>query len=80
MAELDKGKPVSLEELMVSVLAMTDALAKLLIENGLITQAEFKQKLFEERAAYQRILNATTQSISTDFMNRLSCMVGDIHV
>ena len=34
MAELDKGKPVSLEELMVATLAMTDALAKLLIEKG----------------------------------------------
>jgi hypothetical protein len=29
MAELDKGKPVSLEERMVSTLAMTDALAEL---------------------------------------------------
>ena len=28
MAELDKGKSVSLEELMVSTLAMTDALTK----------------------------------------------------
>jgi hypothetical protein len=45
MAELDKGKTVSLEELMVSTLAMTDALAKLLIEKGVITDAEFKQKL-----------------------------------
>jgi hypothetical protein len=35
MAELDKRKPVSLEELMVSTLAMTDTLAKLLIENGI---------------------------------------------
>jgi hypothetical protein len=61
MAELDKGKPVSLEELMVSTLAMTDALAKLLIEKGVITDAEFKQKLLEERAVYQRILNSTTQ-------------------
>jgi hypothetical protein len=34
MAELDKGKPVSLEELMVSTLAMTDALTKLLIEKA----------------------------------------------
>jgi hypothetical protein len=57
----DKGKPVSLEELMVSTLAMTDALAKLLIEKGVITDAEFKQKLLEERAVYQRILNPTTQ-------------------
>ena len=61
MAEIDKGKPVSLEELMVSTLAMTDALAKLLIEKGVITDAEFKQKLLEERAIYQRILNPTTQ-------------------
>ena len=56
MAELDKGKTVSLEELMVSTLAMTDALAKLLIEKGVITDAEFKQKLLEEGAVYQRIL------------------------
>jgi hypothetical protein len=40
-----KANPVSLEELMVSTLAMTDALAKLLIEKGIITDAEFKQKL-----------------------------------
>jgi hypothetical protein len=59
MAELDKGKPVSLEELIVSTLAMTDALAKLLIDKGVITDAEFKQKLLEERAVYQRILNPT---------------------
>jgi hypothetical protein len=43
MSELDKGKTVSLEELMVSTLAMTDVLAKLLIEKGVITDAEFKQ-------------------------------------
>ena len=61
MAEPEKGKPVSLDELMVSTLAMTDALAKLLIEKGIITDAEFKQKLLEERAVYQRILNPTTQ-------------------
>ena len=46
---------------MVSTLAMTDALAKLLIEKGVITDAEFKQKLLEERAGYQSILNPTTQ-------------------
>jgi hypothetical protein len=61
MAEPNKGKPVSLEELMISTLAMTDALAKLLIEKGVITDAEFKQKLLEERAVYQRILNPTVQ-------------------
>ena len=46
---------------MVSTLAMTDALAKLLIEKGVITDTEFKQKLLEERVVYQRILHPTTQ-------------------
>ena len=46
---------------MVSTFAMTDALAKLLIEKGIITDAKFKQKLLEERAVYQRILNSTVQ-------------------
>ena len=61
MAELDNRKPVSLEELMVSTLAMTDALPKLLMEKGVITDGEFKQKLLEERAVYQRILNQRMQ-------------------
>jgi mannitol/fructose-specific phosphotransferase system IIA component (Ntr-type) len=61
MAELDKGNTVTLQELMVSTLAMTDALAKLLIEKGVITDAEFKEKLLQERAVYQRILNPTMQ-------------------
>jgi hypothetical protein len=61
MAELEKGKPASLEELVVTTLAMTDALAKLLIEKGVITDAEFKKKLLEERAVYQSMLNAKPQ-------------------
>jgi hypothetical protein len=61
MAEPEQGEPVSLQELVVTTLAMTDALAKLLIEKGVITDAEFKQKLLEERAVYQRILHPTTQ-------------------
>jgi hypothetical protein len=52
MAELDKSRTVSLEELVVSSLATADALAKLLIEKGVITDAKFKQKLLEERAVY----------------------------
>jgi hypothetical protein len=56
MAELDKEGTVTLEELMVSTLAMTDALSKLLIEKGVISEGEFKKKLGEERAAYQAIL------------------------
>jgi hypothetical protein len=61
MAELEKGKPVSLEELMVSTLAMTDALTKLFIEKGLITQAEFSQKRLKDRVVFYRILNPTAQ-------------------
>jgi hypothetical protein len=40
MAEPDE-RPVTMQELLVSSLAQTDALAKLLIENGLITREEF---------------------------------------
>jgi hypothetical protein len=46
---------------MVTTLAMADAVTKLLIENGVIRDAEFKQKLLEERAVYQRILKPTVQ-------------------
>ncbi len=46
----------SQQELLVSALAQTDALTKLLIEKGLITQAEFMQKLSAERAGYQAVL------------------------
>jgi hypothetical protein len=44
MAQPDK-RPVTMEELLVSSLAQTDALAKLLIEKGLITREEFMQKI-----------------------------------
>jgi hypothetical protein len=37
------GNPLLLQELMVSTPAMTEALAKLLIEKGVITDAEFKR-------------------------------------
>ena len=50
MARLDEGSTVSLQELVVSSLAQTDALCKLSIEKGLITEAEFMQKLSAERA------------------------------
>jgi len=61
MAELDKDATVSLNELMVSTLAMADAVTKLLIEKGVITEAEFKEKLLQERAVYQKLLNPTVQ-------------------
>jgi hypothetical protein len=57
MAEPDK-QAVTMQELLVSSLAQTDALAKLLIEKGLITRMEFMQKIFGERATYQTNLKS----------------------
>ena len=56
MAHVDQGGTVTLEELMISSLATSDALAKLLIEKGLVTEAEFMGKLSAERKSYQLIL------------------------
>ena len=50
-----------MQELLVFSLAQTDALARLLIEKGIITREEFMQKLSEERATYQKLLNPTLQ-------------------
>ena len=50
-----------MQELLVSNLAQTDALAKLLIEKGLIAREEFMQKISEERATYQDLLNPAPQ-------------------
>ncbi len=48
MGTADKQGVVTIQELLVSSLAQTDALTKLLIEKGLITEAEFMQKLSAE--------------------------------
>ena len=56
MADEPKSDRVTLEELMVSTLAMTDALAKLMIAKGIITDAEFKAQLGTERANYLAVL------------------------
>lgn len=61
MANLSNTTPVTIQELLVSSLAQPDALAKLLIEKGLITREEFLQKISEERATYQKLLNPTAQ-------------------
>jgi len=50
-----------MEELLASSLAQTDVVAKMLIEKGLITREEFMQKISEERATYQKLLNPTPQ-------------------
>ncbi len=56
MATVDNQGVVTMQELIASSLAQTDALTKLLIEKGVITQAEFMQKLSAERAVYQGML------------------------
>jgi hypothetical protein len=58
MAESEKGT-VTIQELLISTLAQSDALAKLLIEKGLITNEEYLEKIREERATYQRVFNPT---------------------
>ncbi len=56
MGTLNKQGVVTMKGLVVSSLATADAVAKLLIEKGLITEAEFMQKLSAERAGYQGVL------------------------
>jgi len=56
MGELVIQGVVTMQELIASSLAQTDALTKLLIEKGIITQAEFMEKLSDERAEYQALL------------------------
>ncbi len=50
---LDRTLTFNIQELLVTSLAQTDAVAKLLIEKGVITQEEFLEKLKAERATYQ---------------------------
>ena len=61
MAETANQAPVTTQELLISSLAQTDALTKLLIERGIISQQEFLAKISEERATYQRMLNPIKQ-------------------
>jgi len=56
MAKVDKGGTVTIQELLVTSLAQTDAVAKLLIEKGVFTQDEFMEKIKAERATYQAML------------------------
>jgi hypothetical protein len=62
VAKLAKTFPVNLAITNCTArLAMAEALAKLLIEKGLITREEFMEKLSEERGTYQKLLNPTKQ-------------------
>ncbi len=56
MATVDNQGAVTMQELIASSLAQTDALTKLLIEKGIITKEEFMVKLSDERAVYREVL------------------------
>jgi hypothetical protein len=60
MAEPDK-KPVTLEELLISSLAQTDALGKLLIEKGLITREGLCRRFQKSGGTYQALLKEATE-------------------
>ena len=51
---------------MVSTLAITDALAKLMIAKGIITDEEFKGQLGRERANYLAVLKRLTEKLRVD--------------
>jgi len=55
------AEPVSIQELLISSLAQTDALANPMIEKGVITQQQFLANIAEERSTYQGMLNPTRQ-------------------
>ena len=61
MGDKTEDNTTNMYELLVSTFATADALSKLLIEKGIITQQEFLQKISEERATYQRMLGPTRQ-------------------
>jgi len=56
MTKVDNSGTVSLQELLVSSLAQTDAVAKLLIEKGVISKDEFMEKIKTEKPTYQAML------------------------
>jgi len=61
MGTVDKQGVVTMQELLVSSLATADAVAKLLIKKGLITQAEFTKQLATDRAVYQAMFQRAKQ-------------------
>jgi len=54
MGTVDKQGVVTMEELLVSALAQSDELTKLLIEKGLITEAEFMRSYRRTRSGIRR--------------------------
>jgi len=55
MAKVDNSGTVTLQELLVTSLVQTDAVAKLLIQKKVFTQKEFMKQIEMERAIYQKM-------------------------
>ncbi len=55
MATVDKSGTVTLQELLVTSLAQTEDVAKLLIDKGVFTQDEVTENIKAERATYQAL-------------------------
>ncbi len=56
MAQQEPSSAVILQELLVTSLPQSDAVAKLLMEKGVFTQDEFMEKIRAERATVQAML------------------------
>ena len=56
MAKQEPSSTVILQELLVTSLPQTDAVAKQLMEKGVFTQDEFMEKIKAERATVQAML------------------------
>jgi hypothetical protein len=69
MANSEKT-PTTFQELLVSCLASNDALAKLLIEKGIITEQEFLAKIAAERGVYQQMLDVRELEERIDVLTR----------
>ena len=58
MGIVDRRATVKLEELIIASLSQTDALSELLIEKGLITDAEYMEKHSAERDVYRAMVES----------------------
>ena len=56
VTSIETSDVATTQELIISTLATSDVVAKLLIEKGLITEDEFLERLWQGRVTYERLL------------------------
>jgi hypothetical protein len=78
MVDQTNSEKVTLEELMVSTLGMTDALAKLMIAKGMITDTEFKARLSTERANYFALLKHLVSRVLMETLIAFAIGLGNL--